>query len=617
MKKKTINIGSRLLEAFTKEQVAKLLDIVFSEGDVDRWQEGFRKTDPDIAATLASLLESEEGRNPPDTNGKTEKTARITMSEARLLERWRDLWGRWDGIIGEVGDEDGSYAVSEHHWEETYFDADSLANDLEPIAGEMLPLIDDVYALVAEPDLFLDALETLSEAIADYPEWMGVEYGDGCTLGKDTTRCVLKWGRLAVGEGPEAGAALLEMAHSLIATDKQVYLDSNACVSFFAELPAPCCREIYSCLAANPETYALQMVNSIWRRVGDLYEERFEPAKYLETCGRLLRENWKYGPPLIAAAVERGDYEQAERYLEETFASLFRRDDGKTWHPELSILKAFTSTFTFNYLRTDGEIISKLLATWADVSRRLGNPIRCAAAILQGAVHRNPEDWDTIVGEFRKLSDPSPREALRHLFVEWRDMAARGSLSYYRRSVDDGAEAWIHWLLEADLDRETKADWFRDKLGRWLEQLRLPFNGEEGAAAAVFKAQWAWLARLTKDVAGAEALAADYPNFFKTVLVADRDDKALLDKGRQGALRRLAPPVDLPMLLGIWADHLAAIVPDPSTARGSRYTEQADWMAALYEVSRSACNRLIARWRREHNRKTSLWRELRARQLPV
>jgi len=610
MKKNTVNIGSRLLEAMTKEQVAKLLDIVFSEGDIDRWPDGMRKTDPDIAATLARLLESEVGRNPPDPGGKAEKTARITMSEGRLLERWRDLWTRWNETMAEVGDEDGRYAVHEHHWEEPYFDGSILANDLETIAGEMLPLIDDVYALVDEPGLFRDALETLSEAIAAYPEWMGVEYEEGCTLGNDTTRCVLKWSRLAAGEGPEAGAALLEMVYRMIATDEKVYLDGDACVSFFAELPAPCCREIYSCLAANAETYGLQMVHSIWRRVGDLYEERFDPAQYLETCGRFLAEDWKYGPPLIAAAVDRGDYEQAETYLVETFSSLLRPGDGKTWQPELSI----PNSFRYQYPREHADIISKLLATWANVSLRLGNPIRHAAAILQGAVHRNPEDWDTIVGAFRKLSDPLPREALHPLFVQWRDMAARGSLSYYRQSVDAAATAWIHWLLEADLDRETKADWFRDKLGRWLEQLRTPFNAE---AAAVFKAQWPWLARLTKDVAGAEALAAEYPNFLKTVLGVDRDDKAALDKGRQSALRRLASPVDLPMLLGIWADHLAAIVPDPSSARSSRYTEQADWMSALYEVSRNAYDRLIARWRQEHKRKTSLWRELRARQLPV
>ena len=610
MKKNTVNIGSRLLEAITKEQVTKLLDIVFSQGDVDRWQDGIRKADPDLAATLARLLDSEEGRNPSAPDGKTEKKLKITMSEGRLLERWRDLRRRWNETIAEVGDEDGRYAVHEHHWEEPYFDESSLANDLETIAGEMLPLIDDVYALINEPDLFRDALEMISEAIADYPEWMGVEYEEGCTLGKNTTRCILKWSRLAAGEGPEAGIALLEMVHRMIATDEKVFLDADTCVSFFAELPDPCCREIYSCLAANAETYELQMVHSIWRRVGDLYEERFNPAKYLKTCGRFLSENWKYGPPLIAAAVERGDYEQAEAYLEETFASLLRPGDGKTWQPELSIPKAFF----YSYPREYSEIISKLLDTWADVSLRLDNPLRRAAAILQGAVQRNPDDWDKIVGEFRKISDPSAREVLHPLFVQWQDMAARGSLSYHRLSVDPAAAAWIHWLLEADLDRETKADWFRDKLGCWLEQLCTSSNT---AAAAVFKAQWPWLARLTKDVAGAEVLAADYPNFAKTVLGADRDDQPLLDKGRQSALRRMAPPVDLPMLLGIWADHLAAIVPDPSSARSSRYTEQADWMTALCEVSRGAYDRLVARWRKEHKRKTSLWRDLQARQLPV
>ena len=383
MKNNTVNIGRRLLEAVTKEQVAKLLDIVFSQGDVDRWQEGIMKADPDLAFTLARLLAAEEGSNPPDSDGMTEKKARITLSEGRLLERWRDLWRRWKETIAEVGDEDGRYAVHEHHWEETYFDEVSLSYDLETIAGEMLPLIDDVYALDNEPDLFRDALEKIAAAIAAYPEWMGVEYEEGCTLGKNTTRCVLKWSRLAAGEGPEAGIALLEMVQRMMATDKKVYLDGNACVSFFAELPAPCCREIYACLAANAETYELQRAHSIWRRVGDLYEERFNPAKYLETCGRFLAENWKYGPPLIAAAMDSDDYKQAETYLVETFASLLRPGDGKTWQPELSIPR----TFLYSYHREHAEIILKLLDTWADVSLRLGNPIRRAARLLRIKPH--------------------------------------------------------------------------------------------------------------------------------------------------------------------------------------------------------------------------------------
>jgi len=610
MKNNTVNIGRRLLEAVTKEQVAKLLDIVFSQGDVDRWQEGIMKADPDLAFTLARLLAAEEGSNPPDSDGMTEKKARITLSEGRLLERWRDLWRRWNETIAEVGDEDGRYAVHEHHWEEPYFDDFSLANDLETIAGEMLPLIDEVFTLIDEPGLFRHALEGISEAIADYPEWMGVEYDEGCKLGKNTTRCVLKWSRLSAGEGTGAGAVLLEIIHRMIATDGKAYLDNDACVSFFAELPDHRCREVYACLAANAEKYDLQRTYSIWRRVGDLYEERFNPAKYLETCGRFLAENWKYGPPLIDAAVERGDYGEAETCLVKTFASLLQPGDGKTWQPELSI----PEDFLHSYHREHVEIISKLLAAWADVSLRLGNPIRRAAAVLQGAVQRNPDDWDTIIGEFRKLSDPSLKEALHPLFVQWRDRAARGSLSYCRQSVDAAVGAWIHWLLEADLDRETKADWFRDKLGRWLEQFRTTANKD---AAAVFKAQWPWLVRLTKDVAGAAVLAADYPNFTKTVLGDDHDGQSALDMGRQSALRRMAPPVDLPMLLGIWADHLAAIVPDPSTARNSRYTEQADWMTALCEINRDACDGLISRWRKEHKRKTSLWRDLRARQLRV
>ena len=188
MKKNTVNIGSRLLEAITKEQVARLLDIVFSHEDVDRWQEGIRKADPDIAATLDRLLEAEEGCDHSDSDGKTEKKARITLSKGRLRERWRDLWRRWEETIAEVGDEDGRYAVHEHHWKETYFDEVSLSYDLETIAGEMLPLIDDVYALDNEPDLFAMPRRRSRQPSPHIPN------GWGSNMKKD-----VRWGRTPPG----------------------------------------------------------------------------------------------------------------------------------------------------------------------------------------------------------------------------------------------------------------------------------------------------------------------------------------------------------------------------------------------------------------------------------
>ena len=50
------------------------------------------------------------------------------------MEYWSSLWRNYDDIISEVGDEEGKYAVQDHHWEEPYFDGGSLALDLEPIA---------------------------------------------------------------------------------------------------------------------------------------------------------------------------------------------------------------------------------------------------------------------------------------------------------------------------------------------------------------------------------------------------------------------------------------------------------------------------------------------------
>ncbi len=59
--------------------------------------------------------------------------------------------------------------MRDHPWEDAYFDGHGLALDLEPIAAEMLTLIDDVYCLVDAPDLFTQALVEIEDHISFTP----------------------------------------------------------------------------------------------------------------------------------------------------------------------------------------------------------------------------------------------------------------------------------------------------------------------------------------------------------------------------------------------------------------------------------------------------------------
>ena len=137
MKDKKIKIGQLLLESLTKEQIACMLDVVASAGGLKSFMDDFKKADPDMAATVDNVLK--DGWSTAD--GKTESRL---ASHKRTLEFWDSLWRHWHEIVAELGDEDGTYAVQDHHWEEPYFAGASFASDLEPIARDMLDLIDDV-----------------------------------------------------------------------------------------------------------------------------------------------------------------------------------------------------------------------------------------------------------------------------------------------------------------------------------------------------------------------------------------------------------------------------------------------------------------------------------------
>ena len=107
------------------------------------------------------------------SKGKTKPLASLK----RTMEFWDSLWGKFDDAMGELGDEDGKYAVQDHHWESPYFDGSSLADDLEPIAKDMLKLIEDVYDEVNDPNLFLNSMQEMDDQIHHYPEWMRINSG--------------------------------------------------------------------------------------------------------------------------------------------------------------------------------------------------------------------------------------------------------------------------------------------------------------------------------------------------------------------------------------------------------------------------------------------------------
>ncbi len=596
MKKAKRHIGKFLMESLTIDQITCLLDVVFSTGDANRYTEAFKKADPDMGETVGKILKMDHEKT------RTSPVVRVASDE-RTIEHWNSLWSHWDGLVSEVGDEEGKYAVQDAHWEPPYFDGSVLADDLDPIAGNMLGLIDDVYDLVDDPDLFSNALEEIGSNISSYPEWMGAEDGEGCTLEANVTRCVLRWLWLSSLKDARPGKAFLDKVYGIQDHCDMVDLDDNECVDFFTELPGEVCCEIYECFQNDDNRNHLENVYSRWHRMNHLYQKRFDSAEHLETCRKHLAENWRYGQPLIDDALGRGDYQVAESLLEETFSSCLSRKDKTTWYPETSLL---LDERRYSYGDNE-EDISGLLQSWASVAQKLGNIKRSAASELQSMVFRAPEDWDAIISHYKKQRNREAREAIDPLFVQWQNEMARRSIGHVM-DAPLSSDTWIHWLIEAEVDITGKGAWFMMKLNTWLADLRRDGNA--------FAEQWRSLARLTKDLPESGGLKKQYPTFFKIVL-PDDSHASLLNKTRCSGLQKMNAGSCLSTVMDIWTDHLRHIVPDPAHAYGSNYASHAQWMKALYELSRDAYDGMLAQWCQQHKRRRNLWRDMKSYHLPI
>jgi hypothetical protein len=590
-------IGQLCQDSLTNEQIACLLDVLASSGDLNRYMDDFKKADPDMAATVAKILEVFSAK----AGGRS---GRRLASDRRTMEFWNSLWRNWRNIVAEVGDEGGKYAIQDHHWEEPYFDGSFLALDLEPIAQDMLELIDDVYDLVDTPDLFSEALDEIEESIYSYPEWMGVEYGEPSELEKNATKCVLKWLWLNSQKETRSGIAFLEKIFEIEESCKMLVLNQNACVEFFVELPDDICREIYTYLNDEENEFDLSNVYSIWHQINHDYESRFDSAKYLETCRVHLADNWRYGRAVIDEALNRDEFQEAESLLKETFSSFLRTKKKADWSPEISLLLGHHALYDKN----DRKEISSLLEIWSNVAVKLGNLKRSAAAKLQSVIFRLPEDCDAVIDVYKRLISPKVSKTIDPLLDHWKTEMAERSFSRYMDSPAV-SDTWVHWIIDAELDVEGKRGWVLNKLNKWLANLK--------KEAKIFKKQWQWLARLTKDLPGYKNLQKKYPVFCETVLADQDDGDDLIGEFRRRGLQKFNASPCLELAMEVWRARMHLIVPDPANAYKSDYSDHAGWAKALHELNQDAYVRLLSKWRNKHSRRRNLWRDMKTAGLSI
>jgi hypothetical protein len=286
-----------------------------------------------------------------------------------------------------------------------------------------------------------------------------------------------------------------------------------------------------------------------------------------------------------------------------TFSSYLSGYNKKTWCPEKPLLLVERGSG----LDEGDKEIGYLLERWGEVAMRLEHPGRSAAAEFQGVVYEAPEKWNAVLAAYRRLSVSDAERTIAPLFVQWKNEMAARSLPYFMHP-DKIKDTWIHWLIDAKLDVKNKKRWFLNKLAEWLSHLK----GDTRAS----KKLWHWLVPLTEDLPESKKIAKKYPIFWETVL-QESNPKGDLTVSRRDALREMNSAPCLNIVLEVWQRQLRHIVPDPVDARKSNYEYHAQWAQALFELDKNEYRALIARWRKKHDRRRNLWRDLKARHLPV
>lgn len=265
---------------------------------------------------------------------------------------------------------------------------------------------------------------------------------------------------------------------------------------------------------------------------------------------------------------------------------------GEPWHPEKTLLVDYCR---YGGTHQDKKVL-KLLKLWGVAAKGLGQLRRAAALELQRIIMRRPFRWDDVVKAFKGARSSGFPELAAVLFHQWQSFVVRHCCI-----STEGVEAedtWVYWLLETGWDDSKDKDWFRDRMGRWLERI--------SEFPEQFKKQKELIITLTQDLTVDSAEKKNYPRFFQFVLWEHVFDPSLKNS-RDAWLKKMDGHMFLPRLMESWKKNIGHLVPDPSTAQKSNYSMHASWMEVVKELNPSAFINIISRWKIDHARRKNLW----------
>jgi hypothetical protein len=532
---------------------------------------------------------------------------------AKIKEEWEQAWADWNSRIAEASDSEGDYIVQEHHWEEPYFDPQSVTHDLEPIAARMRKLLPRVFDENIDPDFsFAQAVqEAIEEIESGLPDWMDPFAYEGFGLGPEVTACLIDWEWRGARRRGRTAFQFVDQLCQLEVSKQGLGLDDKVVARFIRGLGTDAKNDVLRGIQAKrdqkPWKQALDSAHSGWFRIyTELCRGQDRPA-YLENCRARISQDWTLALP-VAKDLERGKkYAEILALCAAALRSFLHLREGEKWELREELLVSRAG------YRVNGQWDARLLdllQIWRRSARALQEEEIAVAARLQSDLLEDWRNWDKAIAAFRRIPQPRVAPLRERFFAQWRELVTErsvGSVLYGLYGDPPQKPHWVHALADAAWE-EGSQDSFCAWLRQWL-------NTTERDCATLRRSQGA-LARLSLDLDSAAWLSLVSPTMARLLAHNQSNDPAL-GASRRTWLKRLGAYSLVPELLAFWRRNTQRLVPDPAASGGADYQSCADWAQALREVNPTSCKELLRQWSVAHHRRRNLWRALQRKGLSM
>jgi hypothetical protein len=603
----------RIEHALSDEEIRRVLgSALLTLDDIGRKRLCARLA-PETAMALTAALD------PPRRGAQASKPAVVVAGKGKLRQEWDRLWQEWEEVVGETGDEHGSYVEQDAEWEPPYVVTSSIATDLDAIAKRMRSLMPRVLAENIAPDFsFAEAIRDMDNALyAGLPDWMDATSGDPCYLGTEITACLIEWEwTVARREGHDA-VAFLDSIRDLETQLTKVELDHKTITTFVLGLSEAELRGLLASMGRQRSSErwvdAFTQAHGCWAEILRNLAKRWDPALFADTSRANISQDWTLALPLVENTLKRKAFAEAAVIIDEALGSKLRLDKDKRWNPRRELLVQRDHSFGGEDQRAK---TAQLLHRWQETAQAQGQPDLDAALALQIVAFDRVEDGKHMLEAFRAF--PHEFRAIRDtLFANWRTLIVQRTFDLWGGRDQVPCGDWLPALVDAARIGSEGASSFHSAVRATLEEARTataaktrPARSQWWAPASRESQSLPALAVLTRDLdTTAPTLKDTAPRLWRLLPKPDTGERDGFAATRRNWCKSLGGRDLVPEIVAFWRENTMRFVPDPGNSTAD-YSECADWLAAVHEINPNAASELLVRWTAAHRLKRNLWRDL-------